>query len=434
MGYYKGYAVNLNKKDDPNWSKPQPVRAVLVYKDESGKRRQITRVLEGKHRKKAAERLVESWQEEMEKLHAQEEAARVAEEAELAIRAEHPDAWLTVSEYARSYVQGLDGVEASTIAGYMRICTKLGAAFGDIAIRDLRRANVERWRDHMKNEGLSAYTIRKYLRFLNAICSHAVSEDDIDRNPCTNVRSPKVAKKIVTTLEMGEVARLCGILRNLEPTPVVTAASIALFAGLRAGEACGLRWCDVDFDAPAITVNHAIGVGKGGTYLKSTKTDKPRIVQMVPQLREALQRRRDVMRRDWKELRLSLGVPATDKDFGELFVIGDKTGKPAHPQLLSHQWATFADNYGIRDNTGSRSTFHNLRHTFASILIADGWEDVQVAQLMGHARPSMTKDVYAAAFEERGKEAIATLGKSIGETFASLREADVVKLDSAASE
>lgn len=390
-------------------------RGVLKYTDENGKSRQVSKTFGKDVRTKSqANAALALWKAEKE-----------AEDAA-------PDGSLTVADYTRLYVDGLEKgvtVEASTIAGYRRIAKRIEMAqFSSVSMRDVTPGQIEKWRNSMLDEGLSPYTVGKYLRFLDMIFKRAVKRRDLLWNPCGAVDLPKVTKKAVTTLEMPEIARLHGILETMHPTPLVTAAYIGLYAGLREGEICGLRWCDVDLDTPSLTVNKAVGVGRGGAYVKNTKVDRPRTVQIVPQLHAAIIRRRNLMRASWKEIRLALGLPATDEAFNELYVIGDVRGGFKHPQLLSKEWRSFADNNHIIDNIGNRSTLHNLRHTFATVLIANGFEAVQVAKLLGHARPSMTLDIYAAAFEARGKMAMAAVAQTIGEAFERMHEPEVVTL------
>lgn len=412
--YFEG-AYLQRMTDRPN----KPWRGVLVY-TENGKRKQKTKVF-GKATKPQATKMLELWRLQMEAEHAA------------------PDASLSVAEYTRLYIDSLEKggtVEASTIAGYRRAERKVAAAFSDISVRDLstRPQVVTKWRDGMLDDGLSAVTVRKYLKFLGMIFKHAVAVRDVIWNPCDAVRSPKVTKKEVTTLEMGEIVRLITILDGMEPTPTPTAAYLALFAGLRAGEVCGLRWCDVDLESASLTVRQAVGVGKGGAYVKSTKTDRPRTVPISPELSEALTRRRDYMLDGWRSLRLSLGLPATDDAFSDLFVIGDELGGFMHPYILSREWGALAKSHGIRDNKGDRSTLHNLRHSFASVLIASGYDVVTVSQLLGHARPSMTLDTYSGAFEARKRLAAKAVAQTIGEAFAAVEGGTVVQIDRAVNE
>ena len=74
------------------------------------------------------------------------------------------------------------------------------------------------------------------------------------------------------SLEQEQMRDLTARLLEMDPTPVATAAFLGLHLGLRLGEICGLRWCDVSFDEDGIYVRQSIGQGPGGTYVKKPKS------------------------------------------------------------------------------------------------------------------------------------------------------------------
>ena len=423
VSYYKGYAVNLNKKEDPDWSKPQPVRAVLVYKDASGKRRQITKTLEGKHRKRAAEGLVAAWCEEMEQRHAEEEAARAV-----------PDAGMTVAAYIDRYLTNLDAsgsVEPSTIIGYRTSQNRLAAGLPNVALRDLKPADIQEYETRLLKQGLSANSVGKDHRLLKMVCKHAVAVRDLTWNPCDAVRPPKRPGRTVEALDAEGITILVAALEDSDPTPTATAAALALFAGMRRGEICALRWADVDLDAAEVHVEHAIGRMQGGTYEKVPKTKSSRRTIPLPsQCVRALSRRYDLMRREWSEIRLSLGLTASDAEFRKLFVVGNVAGDYADPIVITRKWAMLAEHLKLRTSAGNNATFHALRHTFATALAAGGADAKSISSTLGHSSVTITFDIYTSP-DPQAKRAAANIAER---AFTVKREADVVALDPAASE
>lgn len=462
--YYHGDAPSGKDKDGKPIEENAYLRRVStakgqrwrgsVYHIEDGKRSWRTRVFdESVTSRRAAIKEFKEWKARLEQEHNDQVKELARQKEELRHRKENPGAYMTVGEYARKYLadvvlMGLspeelqDGTdrkikvpEASTIKGYRKNCQRISAQFGEKTLPELTSADVIEWRNQMVDEGLSANTIGKNIKFLRRMCEHARESDHIiEFNPVTKeVKAPSAGKTNPTTLEPTEIARMLHALDEMEPTPLVVAAHIGLYAGLRQGEVCGLRWRDVDFEKHNLHVCTAIGSGTGGSYVKGTKTHQVRDVAICPQLMDVLAKRRSVMYGEWASIRLQLGLPATEGEFANLYVIGKPDGRYMIPAVLSREWASFARNHNIRDNKGGYSSFHNLRHSNASLLINSGFDAVTVAKLLGHAKPSMTTDTYAAAFEERAKMASKSVAKTIGEAFAafSTRPAQVVTLDTA---
>ena len=396
-------------------------RGVLKFTDENDQSRQITKTFPSSVKTKTqANAALVAWREEVE-----------AEDAA-------PDASLSVGAYARAYVEGLERgntVEPSTLKGYETLVKHIEDEFAGVKLRDLTTKKVERWRNRMIDAGLSPVTVTKHLRFLNMVVSHAVEVHDLEWNPCKAVKAPKKSQVEPASLDPAAVRKLAKLLEESEPTPLITSAAIGLYAGMREGEVCGLRWQDIDLENQTINVRRAIGIGAGGAYEKTPKNESSRrSIPMPSALVTMLKRRRAVQHAEWAEMRMKLGAPTTDEDYSTLFVTGTVDGAHAAPAVISRAWKSFAENNGLRDTKGERAVFHCLRHSYASVLISDGYEAVTVAKLLGHSRPSMTLDVYAAAFEARKQAAAKSIGDAIGAAIAQPEPAEVLVFGKAANE
>lgn len=396
-------------------------RGIIKFTDDKGKSRQITKLFPaGVDTKAQAFTELVKWR------------ATVDDETTA------PDASLTVAEYAKAFIDDLElggTVEPSTIKGYRSSQKHIESEFAGIRLRDLTTKHVTQWRNKMIRSGLSPVTITKHLRFLRAVCAHAVKVHDLVWNPVDAVKPPKRSQTEPAALDVDTVRVLVKKLEESEPTPLIVSAAIGVFTGMREGEICGLRWSDVDLENRTITVANAIGAGKGGDYIKTPKNESSRrTVPIPPQLVPMLERRRAIQHADWLDVRMRLELPKTNDEFNKLFVAGTIDGRHASPAVLSRAWKEFADQNGITDTKGNRAVFHSLRHSYASLLIAQGFEDVTVAKLMGHAKASMTKDVYAAAFEARKKAAAKSVGEAIGTAIAEPKPAEVIVLDRASNE
>jgi integrase len=177
-----------------------------------------------------------------------------------------------------------------------------------------------------------------------------------------------------------------------------TVAMIALFGGLRLGEALALRWNNVDLDRKVLRVVEALEQTKAfGIRFKPPKSKAgKRDVTMPDILVEALREHR----RAQLELRLQLGLGKLPDD---ALLFATIEGKPLSTIDVSVLWGRFAAKIGMPE-----ITFHALRHTHASQLIDAGVDIATISKRLGHATPGITLNVYAHRFrQDDGKAAAA---------------------------
>ena len=149
-------------------------------------------------------------------------------------------------------------------------------------------------------------------------------------------------------------------------SPINRAIALALTTGMRRGEICALRWSDLNENG-TITVSRALGVRKGGYYEKEPKTrESRRTIPLAPWLYSYLVSYRDYAREDLRMI---------GAEFGDPYILGtqEPKSKPYTPNKLSREFKAFCSANGFD------CSFHDLRHTFASMLIAEG-VDVEQSQ------------------------------------------------------
>jgi integrase len=104
---------------------------------------------------------------------------------------------------------------------------------------------------------------------------------------------------------------------------------------------------------------------------------------------------------------LSLEVP-----FGEnLYVEGYVDGRYYDPRQLSRDWTSLASSLGLTGTAGKRPTFHDLRHTWATVAIYEGIDIEAVSAYMGHASVAMTADEYATALPQAKARAASVMNE-----------------------
>ena len=238
---------------------------------------------------------------------------------------------------------------------------------------------VAAWRENPK---LGSSTIRRMYGMMTTAFGVAVrwkSRTGLSVNPATGVDLPSPQKSDVDMIPPSVIPRL---LAAVSGTPYHLAVMIALHTGLRLNEVLGLRWRDVDLKVLRLTVSYGLVKGRDGEYFYGpVKTGYSRRTVSCP---ESLGR----LLRLYKE--------AAEKRLGdEALVWGDQVcalrdGRVLKPTVVSTMFRKLARRAGL---TG-QATFHRLRHTHASLLIAAGVHLKVIQERLGHSSIQMTADTY----------------------------------------
>jgi integrase len=184
---------------------------------------------------------------------------------------------------------------------------------------------------------------------------------------------PKASKRAKRVLDEQELDRLLDHARPLYRPLLATAA----FTGLRQSELLGLFWREVDFDAGYIHVCEQLG--RDGRRVPPKTEQAVRDVALAPKLATMLRAHRLASAR------------SGDDDF----VFVNEAGQPFnHCNVQSRGFDYAAKAAGLDEGKRRKATFHDLRRTFGSMLIAKTRDIAHVARQMGHANPSITLSIY----------------------------------------
>lgn len=290
-------------------------------------------------------------------------------------------------------------IEASTATGYRSTARYIREALAGVPLGELRADQVREWEAGLTEAGYSSSTVGKCHRLLKEALSQAVADGILRRHPMLGVKPPKRAQAHPNAMDKDGAPAL---LRKIDALPRETFATIgariAVYTGMRRAEICGLQWKNVDIDAGTIWVRRSIGMGDGGPYTKDAKTDRVRDVPIPAALSSRL--------RAWRAAQAERCIAAGAEFPGEQYVIGTLDGF-RNPDILTHAWSTLAAQFGIVGTEGRVPTFHDLRHTFATMAIAEGVDVKTVSSILGHANAAMTLNVYASA-DPKAKRGAAT--------------------------
>ena len=290
----------------------------------------------------------------------------------------------------------------STYKRYCRMLeTRLLPYFGHFYISKIKPTDIMKFYDLLEkdtqlvrkqgNNGaktkkpLSGKTILEHHRLLRAMLHKAVYWQLIVANPAERVQPPKARKPKRRSYDDEQTKILLENLEllSIEDTKYKVAITLTIFTGVRLGELMGLEWQDVDFKNGIISINRSSQyLSDIGVFTKVPKTESSIREIAIPEFIISLLEEYKL----WYEEQKSIyGELWTDSD--RLFVQAD--GKPMHPSTISKWFVKYVGQIGL-----PVINFHGLRHTNASLLVAQNIDIAVISARLGHAQISTTLDFY----------------------------------------
>ena len=247
---------------------------------------------------------------------------------------------------------------------------------------------------------ISAGTIHTYHRTLCAALYRAIKWGYLDANPAVRVDLPSMAGRRAPFLEEEDARKLLELLHK-EPIKWRVLISFDLLSGLRRGELAGLRWDDVDEENQTITIRQTSNYIPG----KGLYVDTPKTANSYRPLR--LSRSAFLLLfeyKDWQDSQRAAAGDAWNNSDGRIFT--NDFGGPIFPDSISQWFSKFIARTGL-----PKVTVHSLRHTYASLMIADGTPLIVVSHQLGHAQTSTTANIYAHVIKASEAKATQTFDK-----------------------
>ena len=311
---------------------------------------------------------------------------------------------LRFSEFTKIWKRDYGSKELAPTT-YKRYCrmleTRLLPYFGHFYINKIRPTDIMKFYDLLEkdtqlvrksgNNGaktkkpLSGKTILEHHRLLRAMLHKAVYWQLIVANPAERVQAPKARKPKRRSYDDEQTKILLENLEllSIEDTKYKVAIILTIFTGVRLGELMGLEWQDVDFKNGIISINRSSQyLSDMGVFTKTPKTESSIREIAIPEFIISLLEEYKL----WYEEQKSIyGELWTNSD--RLFVQAD--GKPMHPSSISKWFVRYVSTIGL-----PVINFHGLRHTNASLLVAQKVDIAVISARLGHAQISTTLDFY----------------------------------------
>jgi integrase len=260
-----------------------------------------------------------------------------------------------------------------------------------LKINRINIAIVEKFINNRQGQGMNLGTLRKILVTLGQILSYGVRHKYLDHNPLKEAERPRGQgkEKQDEAIRILSPAQLNAFLGHVNSQEYRTLFMLAVFTGARQGELLGLKWGDIDWTVCQINIQRTFN--KRRFFATKTKTSN-RKIDLGPTVIAELKK--------WK-----LACPQNKLDL----VFPNKAGAPINYSNMVTRYYHPA----LKAANLPRIRFHDLRHTYASLMICHGENIKYIQSQLGHSSPTVTLNVYAHLMKPANQEAACRLENSV---------------------
>ena len=302
----------------------------------------------------------------------------------------HLSADMLFADYMETWLEIIRGsVEKTTFSSYTQMVKKkiipyfrdTGLTLGSIQAKHIQSFYL------YELKSVSASTVIHEHANIHKALKYAVKMDLIPYNPADKVERPKKQKFIADYYRLEELEQLFEATKD---HPFSLLIQMTAVYGLRRSEALGLRWDAIDFERNTITIRHIVTTAKvDGKYEviradRAKNTSSLRSLPLVPDIREKLLALKEQQKEDKRICGDCYG-----KEY-EGYVFVDAMGNLFNPKTLSAVFSRLLEKAGLR-----HIRFHDLRHSCASLLLANDVPMKQIQEWLGHSDISTTANIYS---------------------------------------
>ena len=275
----------------------------------------------------------------------------------------------------------------------------------NLLLTEVEPKHIKMLYDEILEQGYTTNTVIHYHAVLHQALAYAVKNDYILSNPADRVKRPKKNKHISSFYTKEEILTLLDIAKD---DPIYIPIVLSAYYGFRRSETLGMRWSAIDFENKTITVNHKVTEltenGKTIVYAEDKLKTKSsyRTLPLIPVVEEKLLEHKAKLERNQKLFGNSYCKEYMD------YVCVDEMGKLFRPNFVSDHFGWLLKKYGLK-----KLTFKELRHSCASMLVAEGIPMKSIQEWLGHSNFSTTADIYSHIDYHAKQQSAAAIGNAL---------------------
>ena len=267
---------------------------------------------------------------------------------------------------------------------------------GTILVQKLAPAQIQNLLSGMEKAGKSARLRQLVLIRLHQALNLSVKYGWLTRNPCELVEKPKTSKRAAQVLEPEQVVKFLEVAKEDRLYPLYI---LALTTGMRFGEMLALHWKDVSLDDAKVSINYTLqDIAKHKLERKEPKTRASRRLIGLTRVAQAVLR-------DHRERQK---VMLAKRDRISPWVFCSKSGAPLRQSNVRRSFKKLLKRAEL-----PRMRFHDLRHSFATLMLDAGEHPKIVQEMLGHTKIATTLDTYSHVLKGMQEEAVSRLDRRL---------------------
>ena len=313
---------------------------------------------------------------------------------------------MRVEDYLIEWLEGYKGsVSKSTYDSYeMYIKVHIVPFFKPmkLKVREITGDEINEYYAHLRGKGLKGTTCQRHHALLHIAFKSAMKRRIIPSNPVDQADRPKAQQFIGNFYNADEIKALLDCTKD-DPLHIVII--IAAYYGLRRSEVIGLKWSAIDFAGKTVSVKHKVlqdGSKLTGYDVMKTKSSY-RTMPLIPIVEQALLAEKEKQ----AEMKRVFGY-SYNHDYDE-YICVDAVGELIKPNYVTDHFKVVLKQNGLR-----KIRFHDLRHSCASLLLANGVQMKLIQEWLGHSDISTTSNVYSHVDSESKKLSARAIERALG--------------------
>ncbi len=313
---------------------------------------------------------------------------------------------MQVTEYLPEWLEShKPNVSKTTYNGYKTMIESRMIPYfkglGDLRVKDITGDEINDYYQSLREDGLKGTSAQRHHGMLHLAFKAAVKRRIIPTNPVDQADRPKATQYIGKYYNATELKEL---LDKTEDDPIHIVILLAAYFGLRRSEVLGLKWSAVDFENETVSVSHKVIEEDGeviGMDVMKTKSSY-RTLPLIPQVKEALLKEKEKQAEMKKVMRRSYKTKYAD------YICVDAIGELITPNYVTDHFRVI-----LRTNNLKQIRFHDLRHSCASLLLAQGVPMKMIQDWLGHSDMGTTANIYSHIDSESKKASAMAIGTAL---------------------